>query len=190
MTKEVDSGSLLTVPWVLQELGRWKFDRSSTSPELSYVMCHASHVTCQLSRVTCHQEVKTVGWGSVINGATPSSLYVRNNLFEWLVGHALGYHQGLETYMVIWLSVRKLPVLARHYFPSHKWSPPVVPLWDLALPVCVSLVMFQTGRCISIRPCASLVNQLECTGKYWMLVTTGLSQLCHCETWLCQFVSP
>ena len=71
----------------------------------------------------------------------------------------------------------------------HCWSLPVVPFWDLALPVCVSLVMFQTGRCISIRPCASLVNQLECTRKYWMLGTTGYSQLCHCETWPCQFVS-
>ena len=64
-----------------------------------------------------------------------------------------------------------------------------MPFWDLALPVRVSLVMFQTGRCISIRPCASLVNQLECTRKYWMLGTTGYSQLCHCETWPCQFVS-
>ena len=45
---------------------------------------------------------------------------------------------------------------------------------DLALPFCVSLVMFQTGWCLSIMPCSSLVNQLECTKRHWMLMNKWL----------------
>ena len=52
---------------------------------MSGVMCHVSHVMCHMSCVTCHvsgviiiyfflKEVKLVGGGSFINGATPSSL--------------------------------------------------------------------------------------------------------------------
>ena len=36
-------------------------------------MCHVSHITCQVSHVTV-TVVKLNGRGSVINGATPSSL--------------------------------------------------------------------------------------------------------------------
>ena len=44
-------------------------------------MCHMSNVTCHMSCVPCQiffffeKEVKLVGGGSVINGASPSSFY-------------------------------------------------------------------------------------------------------------------
>ena len=55
---------------------------------MSRVPCHVSRVTCHMSHVTCHMScvtfylfflffekvVKLIGGGSVINGATPSSL--------------------------------------------------------------------------------------------------------------------
>ena len=54
---------------------------------MSHVRCHVSRVTCHVSYVMCHmsrvrcnflfffeKEVKLVGGGSFINGATPSSL--------------------------------------------------------------------------------------------------------------------
>ena len=61
--------------------------------QVTHVTCHVSRVTWHMSRVTCHmarvlchnfflfkffleKEVKLVGGGSVINGATPSSLLI------------------------------------------------------------------------------------------------------------------
>ena len=54
---------------------------------VSSVICHMSYITCHMSWFTCHMSdfccfflllfldevVKLVGWGSAINGATPSS---------------------------------------------------------------------------------------------------------------------
>ena len=53
---------------------------------MSRVTCHVSRVMCHVSRVTCHMShvfffvffdklVELIGGGSVINGATPSSLF-------------------------------------------------------------------------------------------------------------------
>ena len=48
---------------------------------VSCVMCHVSRITCHVSHVTCHMShifldkvEKLVGGGSVINGASSSSL--------------------------------------------------------------------------------------------------------------------
>ena len=47
---------------------------------VSGVTCHVSCVTCHMSHVTCHffflldKVLELIGGGSVINGATPSSL--------------------------------------------------------------------------------------------------------------------
>ena len=51
---------------------------------MSCVKCHMSRVMvmCHMSRVTCHiffKVVKLVCGGSVINGATPSSLFIYSN---------------------------------------------------------------------------------------------------------------
>ena len=58
---------------------------------VSGVMCQVSCVKCHMSSVTCHylfiyylffleKEVKLVGGGSVINGATPSSLMIYHQI--------------------------------------------------------------------------------------------------------------
>ena len=56
---------------------------SRVTCHVSHVTCHMSHVTCQVSHVTIYLfyvfiflEVKLVGGGSVINGATPSSFSI------------------------------------------------------------------------------------------------------------------
>ena len=59
---------------------------------MSRVRCHMSHVTCHLSHVTYiffYKVVKLVGGGSVIDGATPSSLYIQPNI-RWLITFSWG----------------------------------------------------------------------------------------------------
>ena len=70
-----------------QELRGWTFKRMFTPHTVSHVTCQMSPVILHVSYVTCHMScvmlffyffykvVELVGWGSVINRATPSSFF-------------------------------------------------------------------------------------------------------------------